>query len=109
MRTRKCARVSWEHGVGFTRVDKALSMAATYARANVIVAGGEFVVASTIMAFFCRALYSGRKSGKGFTKVDEIGIADKKDDNDEASNNDDAEAKPARASPVTAVPRARPQ
>ena len=101
--TRKCARVSWEHGVGFTRVDKALSMAATYARANVIVAGGEFVVASTIMAFFCRALYSGRKSGKGFTKVDEIGIADKKDeDKDEASNNGDAEAKtPARASPVT--------
>ena len=45
-------------------MDKALSMAATYARANVIVAGGEFVVASTIMAFFCRALYSGRKSGK---------------------------------------------
>ena len=87
--TRKCARVSWEHGVGFTRVDKALSMAATYARANVIVAGGEFVVASTIMAFFCRALYSGRKSGKGFTKVDEIGIADKKDeDKDEASNDE---------------------
>ena len=93
--TRKCARVSWEHGVGFTRVDKALSMAATYARANVIVAGGEFVVASTIMAFFCRALYSGRKSGKGFTKVDEIGIADEKDeDKDEASNASDAEAKP---------------
>ena len=83
-------------------MDKALSMAATYAHANVIVAGGEFVVASTIMAFFCRALYSGRKSGKGFTKVDEIGIADKKDeDKDEASNNGDAEAKPARASPVT--------
>jgi len=100
--TRKCARVSWEHGVGFTRVDKALSMAATYARANVIVAGGEFVVASTIMAFFCRGLYSGRKSGKGFTKVDEIGIADKKDeDKDEASNASDAEKTPARASPVT--------
>ena len=99
--TRKCTRLSWEHGV-LTRVDKALSMAATYARANVIVAGGEFVVASTIMAFFCRALYSGRKSGKGFTKVDEIGIADKKDeDKDDASSNDDAESKPARASPVT--------
>ena len=51
--TRKCVRASWEHG-DLTRAGKALSMASTYARANVIVAGGEFVVASTIMAFFSR-------------------------------------------------------
>lgn len=81
--TRKCVRASWEHG-DLTRAGKALSMASTYARANVIVAGGEFVVASTIMAFFCRALYSSRRSGKGFDTADAKNAAkdDDKDDED---------------------------
>ena len=78
--TRKCVRASWEHG-DLTRAGKALSMASTYARANVIVAGGEFVVASTIMAFFCRALYVSRRSGKGFD-TDAAKDADEDDEDD---------------------------
>ena len=84
--TRKCVRASWEHG-DLTRAGKALSMASTYARANVIVAGGEFVVASTIMAFFCRALYSSRRSGKGFD-ADAAKVAAKDDDEDDEDAGD---------------------
>jgi hypothetical protein len=83
--TRKCVRASWEHG-DLTRAGKALSMASTYARANVIVAGGEFVVASTIMAFFCRALYASRKSGKGF----DADVAKKDADEDDDEDDEDA-------------------
>jgi len=102
--TRKCVRASWEHG-DLTRAGKALSMASTYARANVIVAGGEFVVASTIMAFFCRALYASRKSGKGFdADVAEDAHEDDDEDDEDADEDDDEDDEDAGDASAASLP-----